>query len=1000
MIKNKVRIVFLITILIGLVVLIGIPNYSNYIISAKSSEEVQSQILRQIHSAQRGWINSDSSIDVVIKSWDGNIIYDPDNLFYEEEEKDESIKLHIENGFIFDECLNPILNTANILNKLNSSKNKPFITPEGDQTKLINDVLLKSRISYRSTNLNGGYPFTRHASTTYDTLNENGDWFYFIAHNYLSPGSSTKNYLICAESKIYPTRYCLDGSDDYEMKIITINTNDRLWFSDEQLKANIEWYQLGKWISFYKLSKTDIKDMVILFLLLFAIFKVPKFFTTYFHKNNHLEKGNRLLLKSTYILVALITISFSVWMYILTAIDKNQKKYGGFIDVENEIENIHQNIKYADRSLDGIVSVEIYGDMYPDPIIMEKIKFLDVYIKKLNKNIVDIKPYINNIDTQALNSIISTLSSGNELNLAQIKKSKKLFERHNYYDSTSNLRYIRNISRLVTIVFIYLLVIALYTRQIIFKEVNKKSTIYLRWLSVFSATALFLFIIGVIGANNYNLLISTNHDIEILENDANTLEKVLTLTNSPSFKNKKKIIKILNSSSSLSFKSQLNTRLQELKQEINLKNTITQSQLKRLREVLKINLYTSIKNRKGLKKEIDKSQSVMLYSIASVFLVVSILAIIFELLTPYRRWLGISTDNKDKVNQYFKWGGVFISVIVITLVSLVTLIKLNPGNYLILSEFLYPLTSMLDTLNTHYRSPKQGEKLQLLLLVPVVFALVAIMVILYAKKQLTRYVIKLAQGEKVDPPKIRLQEFSQIVESIDTLQKRLKGKKYIETFINSIAHEVRTPLAGIRANTESLSLSMDSNNFKQSKNNIIESNDRMLLIINSLLELAKLEQQNKTLEKTRCNINSIIENIINEADIVRKLKDKNINMSFSGHNQCITYANKVLIEMCLRNIINNAVDFSLKDGNIYIETNNGDKNISIKVLDEGVGIPDNMLNKVQEKFISTSRPYTNKRSTGLGLSLVKIIVELHDGAFELQNRKNTQGVFARLTLPK
>jgi signal transduction histidine kinase len=469
----------------------------------------------------------------------------------------------------------------------------------------------------------------------------------------------------------------------------------------------------------------------------------------------------------------------------------------------------------------------------------------------------------------------------------------------------------------------------------------------------------------------------------------------LLLANNPTLKNKKKIINLLNDSTIYSYSVN-----EELKKIVSHKKTITQSQLKRLKKVLEKEKYIATRNREGVKKYEGFFQSVMFYVIAFIFFIISILVIIFELLTPYRNWLGISIDNKDKINQYFKWGGVFIVVTVITLILLVTLIKSNPGNYLILSEFLSPLTSTIDTFNMYYRSPEQGSKLQLLLLVPVVFSLVAIMVILYAKKQLTRYVIKLAQGEKVDPPRIRLQEFSQIVESIDTLQKRLKGKKYIETFISSIAHEVRTPLAGIRANTESLSLSMDSDNFGQAKDNIIESNNRMLLIIDSLLELAKLEQQNKTLEKTRCNINSIIENIINEPNIIKKLKDKNVSISFNKPNHCGADANKFLIEMCLLNMINNAIDFSLNNGIIWINATDNQNNISIEILDEGIGIPDNMLNKIQNKFVSTSRPYTNKRSTGLGLSLIKIIMDLHDGEFEISNRHDTKGVVAKLNFPK
>ncbi len=427
---------------------------------------------------------------------------------------------------------------------------------------------------------------------------------------------------------------------------------------------------------------------------------------------------------------------------------------------------------------------------------------------------------------------------------------------------------------------------------------------------------------------------------------------------------------------------------------------ISVAEFKRLEILLKKiknNTELRIKDREKISNTYD---FIIFFSIVVVLFVFIGIVVLLELLTPYRQWLGITGDNQNKTNKYFKVIGWLLLIVITFLIVFIPIIKLQPNRYIEINNFLSPLIDTIDTFVYYFNTADYQQSLQALAIIPVVFSLIAILVILYAKKKLMRYVVKLAKGEDVELPKIRLQEFSQIAESIDTLLKRLKGKKYIETFINSIAHEIRTPLAGIRANTESLSLSMDSDNFAQSKDNIIESNSRMLLIINSLLELAKLEQQNKTLEKSRYDINNIIENIINEIDIVKKLKDKNISISFNKYNHCIAHANKVLIEMCLLNIINNAIDFSLKNSTIWINSTNSKNSISIEILDEGVGIPDNMLDKIQNKFVSTSRPYTNKRSTGLGISLVQIIMELHGGEFEINNRLNAEGVSATLTLPK
>jgi two-component system sensor histidine kinase CreC len=283
-------------------------------------------------------------------------------------------------------------------------------------------------------------------------------------------------------------------------------------------------------------------------------------------------------------------------------------------------------------------------------------------------------------------------------------------------------------------------------------------------------------------------------------------------------------------------------------------------------------------------------------------------------------------------------------------------------------------------------------------MVPVIFSLIAITIILYARKKLIKYVIRLAKGEDPDPPKIRLQEFSQIVDAIDNLQSKLKGKKYIETFLSSIAHEVRTPLAGIKANTETLNLSMSSDEFIQSRNNILESNARMALIVDSLLDLAQLEQQNKTLKITKFNAQEAVKNILNNPDIDKKIKDKNIHVKTINLNVFLE-GNQALIEMGLSNILNNAIDFSFKDKNISIKAMVIKGNTSIEVLDQGVGIPDNMINRIHNKFVSTPRPDTGRRSTGLGLSIVKIIMDLHNGAFKISNNPEGEGSIATLVFP-
>jgi len=398
---------------------------------------------------------------------------------------------------------------------------------------------------------------------------------------------------------------------------------------------------------------------------------------------------------------------------------------------------------------------------------------------------------------------------------------------------------------------------------------------------------------------------------------------------------------------------------------------------------------------------------IYLIGIGIVFILVFILV---ENYVPYRGWLRFShfyrSHSKSKLTIFSRW--VVAALVVILFFAILiklTLSIVTTGLPEFLSLYLLRIDEFLgiqDFLNSYgiyFNTASQIKSAQYLFGVPAIFSLIAIAIILHSKKKLLVYATKLAKGDNVEPPKIRLQEFSEIVNSIDTLQHKLKGKKYIETFMSSIAHEIRTPLIGIKENTKILNLSMNEKDFIQSKNNILESNFRMTKIIDSLLQLSQLEQPDKNLKKDKFNIKEAIANILNDPDIEKKIKDKNISIKKINLNVFLE-GNQALIEMCLSNVLNNAIDFSFKDKDISIKVIETEENISIKILDKGVGIPDNILDKIQDKFVSTSRPYTKKRSTGLGLNLVKIIMELHDGIFEINNRQDVKGVVVKLTFSK
>jgi|LWDU01.1.fsa_nt_gi nitrogen-specific signal transduction histidine kinase len=215
---------------------------------------------------------------------------------------------------------------------------------------------------------------------------------------------------------------------------------------------------------------------------------------------------------------------------------------------------------------------------------------------------------------------------------------------------------------------------------------------------------------------------------------------------------------------------------------------------------------------------------------------------------------------------------------------------------------------------------------------------------------------------------------------------------------HNIAHDILTPLSNIRINAESLNISMPKDDFKQIMKNILDSNNRMIEIIKSELEIAKISANIKDIKIKKLNIEEAIKNTLQV--ISNEINKQNINILIKMVNPNLNIkANQKHVERCLGNIIKNAIDFNFNNKDITIKTLDLKDGVSIEVYDEGVGIPPNKLNEIYDKFYTTPRPKTSEKSSGLGLNIVKTIMDIHNGSITIQNREDKQGVVAKLFFP-
>ena len=265
-------------------------------------------------------------------------------------------------------------------------------------------------------------------------------------------------------------------------------------------------------------------------------------------------------------------------------------------------------------------------------------------------------------------------------------------------------------------------------------------------------------------------------------------------------------------------------------------------------------------------------------------------------------------------------------------------------------------------------------------------------------RRIEKYTASLFSGEEVIAPDLNNQ-FNKLAKTIENARAEVELKDDVEQYIDTLAHELRTPITGIQLTAENLLTPMSDAQRKRFIENILDSNKHMDLLVNRLLDLSRIERRETLKAVEPVNILQIVNNVLKAPSRVKNISDKDLNIVLEINKKSLIKAEKILLEQAIGNIVNNALDFSPKSGTITIKVSETNTAISIIVLDDGPGIPPHVLSKLFTRFFSVSRPDTGVRGNGLGLRFVRKIMQLHGGEVTLQNRFIQQGAEAKLRFP-
>jgi two-component system sensor histidine kinase CreC len=227
----------------------------------------------------------------------------------------------------------------------------------------------------------------------------------------------------------------------------------------------------------------------------------------------------------------------------------------------------------------------------------------------------------------------------------------------------------------------------------------------------------------------------------------------------------------------------------------------------------------------------------------------------------------------------------------------------------------------------------------------------------------------------------------------------LAGRNYVADYVQTLTHEVKGPLSAIRGAAELLQEPMPEADRARFTANIARETQRIQELVDRMLELTALESRKSLDGAVPVSLAALAADVVAGAAPSALARGLSLGVVGEPAANAFVVGDAFLLQRALANLIDNALDFSPPGGAVEIEVVAHARSCDLVVRDRGPGIPEYAEDKVFEKFYSLARPATAKKSTGLGLSFVKEIAELHRGRVTLKNRVGG-GAVATLSLPR
>ncbi|CAI9008494.1 sensory histidine kinase CreC [Pseudomonas chlororaphis] len=264
-----------------------------------------------------------------------------------------------------------------------------------------------------------------------------------------------------------------------------------------------------------------------------------------------------------------------------------------------------------------------------------------------------------------------------------------------------------------------------------------------------------------------------------------------------------------------------------------------------------------------------------------------------------------------------------------------------------------------------------------------------------ALRRLTGYAQAVSEGRRAELPHYRGGELEQLATAVEHMRTQLEGKAYVERYVHTLTHELKSPLAAIRGAAELLQSEMPGEQRARFVSNIDSESARMQHLIERLLNLAQVEQRHGLEEREAVPLADLANQVLDSQKA--RIEGKGLQVEQRIEPGLKLSGEAFLLRQALGNLLENALDFTPAGGVLRLSASRAGDQLRFSLFNQAEPIPDYALARLTERFYSLPRPDSGRKSTGLGLNFVEEVVQLHGGQMRIGNVEG--GVEVSLVFP-